>query len=258
MAILLTNDDGADAPGLAALAEALAGLDDLYIVAPASNQSGVGMGISIYRDLEAKKLPDGPGGIPRHSLSGTPADAVKYGLQHILADKPPRLVVSGINLGPNLGRNIRCSGTVGAAAEAVIDGFPALAVSVGYVIPTDWSGAKHYARLVAEKALKMIDEGEKIFLLNLNVPSAPPEKIPGMVTARQGIGGIHDILSVRSAEDNSYFMEGEWVHVPPENDCDMIAFSEGYAVITPMQLDMTHHAFMAELRRKWKDDLIER
>lgn len=255
MAILLTNDDGVDAPGLAALAEALAGLDELAVSAPASNKSGVGMSITLGRDIKVVKQPDGPGGIPRYSVDGTPADAVKYGLQHLLRGKEPRLVVSGINLGPNLGINVRCSGTVGAAFEAVIAGIPALAVSVDYVIPTNWEGAKHYARLIAEKALAMADAGRYgAFLLNLNVPSKQPEEIPGIIATRHGSGGILDIMTPQGDGEN-YRHTGQWVEMPPETGCDMAAFGAGHAVLTPLQIDMTNHGMLADLLDGWKGEV---
>lgn len=256
MSILLTNDDGVDAPGLDALATALVGLGELYVAAPATNQSGVGMAITIGRKLRLREMPAGPGGAVRRSLDGTPADAVKYGIQHLLKGKKPRLVVSGINHGPNLGINVRCSGTIGAACEAVVSGVPAVAVSVDYTIPPVWEGAAHYARIVAEKALAMVNEGNHgIFLLNLNVPALPPEKIKGLVLAPHGVGGFRDILAPR--EDAHYELEGEWITLAPESGCDTAALMAGYAVVTPFQLDMTHSGLMDHLKTAWRDDLAE-
>ncbi len=254
MAILLTNDDGIDAPGLAALAEALAGLDDLYVCAPASNQSGVGMAISIDKKLKPRRHADGPGGAPRYSIDGTPADSVRFGLQHVLGGVRPRLVASGINHGPNLGRNVRCSGTVGAALEALARGVPALAVSVDFVERPNWEGAKHYARLLAEKALEMAEEkGREPFLLNLNVPSEPPERIRGLVTARHGLGGFYDDL-VPHPDGKTYSLGGAWIDTPADSDCDAAAFTAGYAVVTPMRFEMTNEDLLADLNEKWKDD----
>jgi 5'-nucleotidase len=255
MAILLTNDDGVEAPGLAALAEALAGLDDLVISAPAENQSGVGMGISIRRSLKAGRLSDGPGGAPRPFLDGTPADVVKYALGFIFRDRPPRLVVSGINHGPNLGRNVRCSGTVGAAFEALASGIPALAVSVGYTIPPKWEGAKRYARKMAERMLARADkEPGPAFLINLNVPSLEPEKIRGLVAARHGNGGFLDSLAP-GPDGDSFVLGGEWLSTPLESGCDAAAFGAEYAVMTPFRLEMTHDRLLDDLRRDWRDDL---
>lgn len=115
MALLLTNDDGINAPGLAALSEALGEMDRIVISAPAENRSGVGGGIAMNRTLTAVRHADSSGGFPRHSLDGTSADAVKYGLRYLMAENAPRLVVSGINNGPNVGFSIRNSGALGAA-----------------------------------------------------------------------------------------------------------------------------------------------
>ncbi|MDR1534773.1 MAG: 5'/3'-nucleotidase SurE [Planctomycetota bacterium] len=254
MAILLTNDDGIDAPGLAALAQALAGLDDLLVAAPAENQSGVGMGISIRRGLRARRHPDGPNGLPRHSLDGTPVDVVKYALGHLLRDKPPRLLVSGINHGPNLGRNVRCSGTVGAAFEALASGIPALAVSVGYTLPPIWEAAQAYAGKLARKLLELsVRRPGRPILLNLNVPSLPPEELLGLVVRRHGSGGFQDDL-VAGAADGAFTLGGEWRETPG-GDCDAAAFEAGYAVITPLRLEMTDESLLKELNRDWRDDL---
>ncbi|MCL2001394.1 MAG: 5'/3'-nucleotidase SurE [Planctomycetes bacterium] len=257
MAILLVNDDGIDAPGLAALIDALEGLDDLYVSAPDSNQSGVGMAISIDRDIQVKRHPGGPGGIPRYSLNGTPADAIRFGLQHILGGKPPRLVVSGINHGPNLGRNVRCSGTVGAALEALTRGVPALAVSVSFVANPNWEGAKHYARILTEKAVAMAGENNcQPFLLNLNVPSEFPDKIRGLVAARHGLGGFYDDLEPHP-DGKTYSLGGEWIDTPPESGCDAAIFTAGYAVLTPMRFEMTDEDLLVCLKEKWKGDFAE-
>ena len=252
MAILLTNDDGIDAPGLAALAQGLAGLDALHVSAPDRNMSGVGMGITISRDLKATRHPDGAAGEARHSLDGTPADAAKYGIQKILADDPPRLVVSGINYGPNLGVNIRCSGTLGAAFEAVSSGLNALAVSVEYVENPNWEGAKFYARKMAEMLLALPPGGEP-FVLNLNVPSRNPEDIRGLVTARNGRGGFCDRL--HNAGGDTFRLEPDWIRVDDDSDCDSAAFDAGYAVVTPLRFEMTHDTMLDELCRIWNSQV---
>ncbi len=252
MSILLTNDDGVDAPGLAALSQALAGLDTLYIAAPTHNNSGVGMAITIGRGLTAQRHAEWPGVAIRTSIDGTPADAVKYGLQHLLEKDPPRLVVSGINHGPNLGINVRCSGTIGAAFEAFIAGFPALAVSVAHTVPPFWDGAKHYVRVVAEKAL-LLAETRRDLLLNLNVPALPPEKIKGLRLAHHGIGGYRDLL-VTNGAPGSFSMNGNWIS--PEASalaCDAATFEQGYAVLTPLRFDMTDRDLLSTLTHEWGD-----
>lgn len=251
MAILLTNDDGVDAPGLAALAEALAGLDELYIAAPAENRSGVGMGITIGRDLTARRRRDWPGVAARTSIDGTPADAVKYGVQHLLKMNRPRLVVSGINHGANLGRNVRCSGTVGAAFEAFVEGIPAIAASVDHTEPPYWAGAQHYVRLVAERALALAGT-RHVFMLNLNVPALPPDEIKGFRIARHGSGGYQDFLA-GAGRPGVYSMSGAWIEPDAGAECDGAALSRGYAVLTPMRYEMTDAGLLERLNRDWSD-----
>lgn len=252
MAILLTNDDGIDAPGLQILGAALAGLDELIVSAPVGNRSGVGMAITLDRSLKATRHPDGPSGEIRYSVDGTPADATKFGLQHAAAGKDIRLVVSGINMGQNIGANIRCSGTVGAAFEAVAAGITALAVSAGYTQPMNYEGAKHYARKIAEKILAM--PRHEAYVLNLNVPSSNPADVPGLVVARHGLGGFHDSLVVEQNGDQYHF-EAEWRDHIPDDDCDAVAFNAGYAVLTPLRFEMTHNVMMDRLCQEWADEV---
>lgn len=256
MAILLTNDDGIDAPGLAALARALAGLDDIHVSAPAGNRSGIGMAITLDRPLTARRHPDGPSGEIRHSIDGTPADAAKFGLEHILRDQPVRLVVSGINLGQNIGTNVRCSGTVGAAFEAVAHGVVALAVSVGWDDDVVWEGAQFHARKIAEKILAMEPPASPAdaFVVNLNVPSLPPEKIPGVVIARHGMGGFNDAL-VAAGDGRHHRSAAAWIENNPGDDCDAAAFRAGYAVVSPLRFEMTHYPMMDKLCTEWADDI---
>ncbi|MDR3210597.1 MAG: 5'/3'-nucleotidase SurE [Planctomycetota bacterium] len=250
MAILLGNDDGVDAPGLKALAEALEGLDDLYIAAPSQNRSGVGNGITVDRPVTARRHSAWPGVKERTSVDGTPADAIKYGLQYLLGGTPPRLVVTGINHGPNIGRNIRCSGTLGAAYEAFMYGFPALAVSVDHGEPPLWDASRHYARLVAEKTLILARERREL-ILNLNVPRLPLASVKGLRFARHGHGGYQDVL-VATGHDQ-YSIGGEWRNLPGEEDSDSMALAEGYAVLTPLTYELTDQPLLARLQVEWSD-----
>ncbi len=250
MSILLANDDGVDAEGLRELAQALSGLDDLYISAPSKNRSGVGMSITISDPMSAKRHSDWPGVKERWSIDGTPADAVKYGLQHLLKNNPPRLVVSGINLGANVGRNVRCSGTVGAAFEGLVSGFPALAVSVDYDLPTNWAGAKHYARLASEKLLEL-SRAESRLMFNLNVPSLPVDKIKGLKLTRHGSGGYLDNM-IPHSQPGSYTLGADWLDPAIDSDCDARALSDGFATITPMRHEMTDQRMLDLLQSEWK------
>lgn len=251
MAILLTNDDGVDAPGIAALAEALDGLDELIVSAPSGNRSGVGGGISLSRSMLTQRHDGNGGGVRRHSIDGTPVDAVKFGLQHVAGDKRPRLVVSGINFGVNIGFNIRNSGTLGAAFEAAECGIPAIAVSTEWGAEPDWRAAKHFARIIAENMLAL-PAGHAPFVLNLNVPGRAPEEVRGLVFARAGGGGYNDLLVPADAAEHLR-LTPEWIQVGEGSDCDGGALSAGYAVATPLRVDMTDNALMARLCEQWDE-----
>lgn len=250
MSILLANDDGVEADGLRELAAALAGLDDLYISAPSENRSGVGMSITITDPLNSKRHSDWSGVKERWSIDGTPADAVKFGLQHLLKKDPPRLVVSGINLGANVGRNVRCSGTVGAAFEGLVSGFPALAVSVDYDLPINWDGAKHYARLAAEKLLELSKKQSNL-MFNLNVPSRAVDKIKGLKLTRHGSGGYLDNM-IPHTQPGSYTLGPDWQDPETGSDCDARALTDGFATITPMRYEMTDQRLLDLLQGEWK------
>lgn len=250
MAILITNDDGIEAPGIAELVNALKGLDELFVAAPATNRSGVGMAITLGQDIALRTYESGPGGAKAISVGGTPADAVKYALQKWLKT-PPALVVSGINPGPNLGQNVRCSGTLGAAFEALVAGIPAVAVSTAHTEPQVWEGAKHYARLVVRRALDLAKK-QKDFVLNLNVPATSAGELPGLKLTRHGMGGYIEQVMPTSSLD-SFGIHGVYIDIPPEEKCDGAGYTAGYAVLTPLRFDMTHHELMTSLGNDWND-----
>jgi 5'-nucleotidase len=160
--ILVTNDDGVDAHGLKELERALAPVGQVFTVAPATERSGASHSISVRRGLRCE-----PAGDRRWAVDGTPADCVIAAMSHLLVF-PPALVVSGINHGGNMGRNIHYSGTVGAASEAVLHGIPAMAVSLCAKPPADFTPTAQLAARIAQQILKAkFPEG---CLLNINVP----------------------------------------------------------------------------------------
>ena len=142
MKILLVNDDGIDAVGLKTLAETLSGEHELYIVAPEAERSAFSHSVTIFRDIRYIKTAHET--IESYSISGTPADCVKFTIIHLFKDAKPDLVLSGINSGPNLGSDIMYSGTVAAASEAVFLGIPAVAVSLGGFMAVDTCVRAHY------------------------------------------------------------------------------------------------------------------
>src|SRR5437879_976337 len=171
MRILVSNDDGAEAQGLRALAEALLELGEVVVCAPDREQSATSRSISLHRPLRIEKLPPwGPDGeIERWSVDGTPTDAVYIGLNHVAKGRAPDLVASGINRGPNLANDVHYSGTVAAAMEGCVGGVPSFAISL--IKGRDY---QHSARFSAELAAQIGKHGlPPGTLLNVNVPREP-------------------------------------------------------------------------------------
>ena len=242
MHILVTNDDGVFAPGIAALAAALHTLKDtrVTIVAPAQNQSAVGHRKTLHDPLRITQvtLPDRT---PGHACSGSPADAIAMALMGYIKE-PVDIVVSGINQGANVAQDITYSGTVTAAMEAVICGIPAIAVSLdSYTEPIFAQAAAFAARLtplVLEKGLPALT------LLNVNIPLEPAR---GVSITRQGHRIYHDQL-IERADPNGrpyYWIGGD----RPTGDAeevgtDIWALAQSHVSITPIRLDMTAHDFI--------------
>ena len=251
--ILLANDDGVEAPGLFALAGALRGLAELFICAPLENQSGVGSALTIGGFVDFKPFPDAPEGVPRMAVGGTPVDAVKYGLREWLRGRPPDLVVSGINWGFNIGRNVRYSGTLGAAFEAAWTGVTAIAVSCDYRDPPIWDAAVHYARLVARHCLTRPPRPGTV--LNLNVPALPVGEVKGLRVGGMGRGGYREEV-IKDGGASRFALAGHLeVSDSAVADVDGALLHDGYAVLTPLALDWTDREALAALKSEpWRSD----
>jgi 5'-nucleotidase len=234
MTILISNDDGIEAPGLAALCEALAGLDDLLVCAPAKNHSGAGSALTVTSAIHAEPFPDGPRGERRYAVHGTPVDAVKFGLVQIMKPEKPRLVVSGINYGPNIGQNVRYSGTVGAALEGAWAGIPSLATSSDFVAPPNWETPMAYTRRVVEWMLTQ----KPPLLLNLNSPMCPLAEAKGIRAARHGASGYEEFF-IKRESDGKLQLSGAMRHRDEDVDADGAVFLSGYASLTPLAIDWT-------------------
>ncbi|MBN1922882.1 MAG: 5'/3'-nucleotidase SurE [Anaerolineae bacterium] len=245
--ILITNDDGASAPGLGTLARALQAVGQVTVIAPERNWSASGHSKTMHSPLRADpgKLPNG---IPALITNGSPTDAIALGLMG-LAEPPIHLVVTGINIGANLGHDVTYSGTVTAAIEATIAGVPALAISLD-------SRDKHAdtrvaASFAAQLARIVLARGlPPKTLLNVNVPLKPPASLRGVRITRMGARIYHDEL-IRQLDPHGqpYFWIGG--HPPDglqELGTDIWALSEGYISITPIQLDFTAYKALEQLR----------
>ena len=247
--ILLTNDDGIQAPGLLALASSLRGCGEVAVVAPDRNWSASGHAKTMHRPLRAwqTKLTDGHVAI---ATDGSPADCVAMALLGLL-DHTPDLVVSGINPGANVATDMTYSGTVTAAMEGVIGGIPAIAASLDSYQEADYGVA---ARFVAHLALRVLEsDPTEPLLLNVNVPARPAEEIKGVQVTRLGRRVYRDALIKRSDPRGRYYY---WIGGEPptgvsEEGTDIGALSEGYISVTPLRLDLTDHARLSSLR-EWE------
>ena len=243
--ILVTNDDGVRAPGLAILALALQAVGQIVIVAPDQDNSAASHSLTMKRPLRVKDL-----GQNRYSVDGTPTDCVTLALGKILPHKP-QLVVSGINPGPNLGDDVSYSGTVSAAVEGTMLGVPSLAVSLAgeepFCFETAAAFAVKLARTILEKGLP------KDTLLNVNVPNRKPEEIEGVRFTRQGRrvydGAIKETFDPWGRQH--YWIGGGTPFWDEGEDTDAQAILAGYVSITPLHLDLTNHAALKKLGAEW-------
>jgi 5'/3'-nucleotidase len=250
MKILLSNDDGVNAPGLLALCEELSAIADLLVVSTTEEKSGYSHAITLERPLRAQEFLLG-GRFPAHVLNGTPADCVKFGLQ-ILAGAPPDMIISGINLGSNSGLNIHYSGTVAAAKEGAICGVLSLAVSLKGRKPE----FEHAARLTRRLAPQLHARFGKIErppapLFNLNVPRGP---VRGIRLVRHSFGRFVDLFHKREDPRGKtyYWLNGDESIRDPGEDHDDWGLDQGYATLTPLRLDMTDREILQQMQ-DWND-----
>ena len=236
MAVLLvTNDDGVHAPGLAALAEALADLGEVWVIAPEREQSACGHALTMHLPLRPHRL-----GERRYSLNGTPSDCVNLGVLGFLSERPA-LIASGINHGSNLGDDVTYSGTVSAAMEGTLLGVPSIAVSLMDGVD-DFAAAARVARLVVMRTL--VEGLPPKTLLNVNVPPGQPR---GLRFTRLG----HRVYSDKIVEHvdprgrTHYWIgtgEPTWEAL---EGTDMAAIHDRFVAVTPLHLDLTNHRALA-------------
>ena len=252
MRFLLTNDDGIYARGLGALYQELSKDADCLVVAPEVEQSAVGHAITLFRPLMVRSAKKN-GSFIGYAVKGTPADCVKIGIRE-LSDKPVDLVVSGINLGANVGINVIYSGTVSAATEGIIMGVPSMAISLDAHKDADFSFAARFARKMAAFMLK--DYSMKNIAVNVNIPAVPEEEIKGVVVAKQGKARLIENFEKRmDPRDNIYYwLAGETqLSDHEEIDSDACALRHKMISITPIYYDLTRHDILEELSAKIKE-----
>ncbi|MFH1597160.1 MAG: 5'/3'-nucleotidase SurE [Pseudomonadota bacterium] len=248
MTILLTNDDGIYAPGLKALYRELQRLGDVKVVAPESEQSAVGHAISLTTPLRVKEVAL-DGGVQGWAVSGTPADCVKIALAELLPEAP-EMVVSGINLGPNVGINVIYSGTVSAATEAAILGIKGVALSLNsYDKNADFATAALLAREVLVR-LQDWEHWSNGICLNVNLPALPRERVKGVRITRQDTGPLveHFERRVDPRQHVYYWLAEINERKAADPETDYGALAAGYISITPIHHDLTHYRSLADLR----------
>ena len=248
--VLISNDDGIDAAGIAALAAGLDGLGTLAVVAPFQEQSAVGHAITVRDPMRVHGWPfevEG-GGVWACAVTGTPADCVKIAVQRLLP-RPPDLVVSGINHGPNTSVNALYSGTVSAATEACILGIPSMAVSHDAWRPAGFEPAGVVARRLAERVLA--DGLPPGVLLNVNVPDLSLADLAGVRVTRQARARWEEEFEERlDPTQRPYFwLGGQFVDLDGGADTDLAAVQGGYVSVTPLQIDLTAYAHFAHVEQ---------
>lgn len=234
--LLVTNDDGVHAAGLAALAAGLEDLGEVWVIAPEREQSACGHALTLHRPLRAERLRE-----RWFAANGTPSDCVNLGVLGFLP-AAPALVVSGINHGPNLGDDVTYSGTVSAAMEGTLLGVPSVAVSLAS--GDDFAEAARIARLIAARVL--VEGLPAKTLLNVNVPAGAPG---GIRMTRLGHRVYTDkIVEQRDPRGRVHYWIGagepRWEAL---EGTDMGALHEGLVAVTPVHLDLTHHRALAHL-----------
>lgn len=242
--ILVCNDDGIYSPGILALAEVADEFGDVEIIAPDRQQSAVGHAITVSTPLRSRSIKV-DGRFSGRAVTGTPADAIKLGHDQLL-DRKPDLVVSGINHGSNASINILYSGTVSAATEGTILGYPSIAVSCSdYESDADLSGPKKAARKVIKYVL---DNGLPTGVtLNLNVPSG---SLKGIRWARQADSRYVEEFEGRvdPHDQQYYWLTGKLKVLEEGEDLDLNALENGYASLTPIQYDLTAYDLLNDVR----------
>lgn len=241
LSILVSNDDGVHAPGLALLAAALAPLGDVTVVAPDRDRSGASNSLTLDVPLRVTRLANG-----FLSVNGTPTDCVHLAITGLL-DAAPDLVVSGINGGPNLGDDVLYSGTVAAAMEGRFLGLPAIAVSLAAGAPAHYETAARVARLLVERLEEMALPRET--LLNVNVPDRPWTELVGIRATR--LGARHRAEHTTRMSD-PHGRPVYWVGEPgtasdAREDTDFAAVAAGVVSVTPLTVDLTRHEALSGL-----------
>ena len=242
MKILISNDDGYLAPGIIALADALAPIAEIVVVAPDSNRSGSSKSLTLDRPLSVQRAENG-----FYFVNGTPSDCVHIALTGLLNFRPD-LIVSGINQGQNMGDDTLYSGTVAAATEGFLFGIPAIAFSQ---LHKGWDELETAAKVAREIVERRFGNLPQPYLLNVNIPNLPYDQLKPIVATR--LGKRHESEAVIKDKD-PHGRDIYWIGPPGAardagEGTDFHATANGHVSITPLQIDLTHAAQLAALRK---------
>ena len=239
--ILLSNDDGIHSEGLAALAGAVEGLGEVYVVGPDRERSAASHSLTLHRPLRVSEL-----GTRRYAVDGTPTDCVNLAINGILPRRP-RLVMAGINKGANLGEDITYSGTVSAAMEGTLLGVPSVAVSQLGRENFHFTTAAAFARALAMHVLA--NRLPRDTLLNVNVPNRPEGSVTQFALTRQGRRRYGNAIVEKSDPRGRkyYWIGSDEFEFEEEAGTDFTAVAAGLISITPIHLDLTNHGSFGEL-----------
>jgi 5'-nucleotidase len=242
MRILISNDDGYLAPGIIALADALASCAEIVVVAPDSNRSGSSNSLTLDRPLSVQRAANG-----FYFVNGTPSDCVHIALTGLLSYRPD-LVVSGINQGQNMGDDTLYSGTVAAATEGYLFGIPSIALSQ---VEKDWVHLDSAAKVARDIVLRRFDMLQKPYLLNVNIPNLPYGDLSSIAATR--LGKRHEseaVIKMHDPHGREIFWIGPAGAAKDAGEgTDFHAVARGQVSITPLQIDLTHAAQLAALKK---------
>ncbi len=247
MRILVSNDDGILAPGIQALALALATEHEVTVVAPDRERSATGHALTLHKPLRVEKVALGGNVKAAYALNGTPSDCVKLSVGTLL-EAPPDLVFSGINRGPNLGTDVIYSGTVSAALEGTILGIKSVAFSLATFSDVGYEQAAQFA-LVMARMLENRSLPPKV-LLNVNFPAIAEQAPQEVRVTRLGERKYTDIFEARTDPRGRtyYWLAGEVVEVEEAHDTDVTAIRENCISVTPIHYDMTYRPMVDDLK----------
>jgi 5'-nucleotidase len=249
MQILLTNDDGIFAPGLAAIYNQLLGLGDVTVVAPVDSRSGAGHSITVAHPLICNKV-DIEDLFTGYSVHGSPADCVKLAVMQ-LSDKSFDLLVAGINSGANVGINVYYSGTVAAAMEGTFLKIPSVAMSLAADEQMDFEKAAEYCANILKK-LMPVDSGA---VININIPQLSKGEPKGIRVVPQSTEGFHEyFIHQKNEHGQSEFQLAGGSHRDEESPSDTTSLAEGFITITALASDLTNHEKTKQLQKiNWND-----